>query len=67
MDWKEWFEKMSHIAPKVDHLEYVASNPNVTTVFWEDLYQNFKARYEEERASQTPDWDYSFMDDPNER
>jgi len=47
-DWKEWFEHHEHCSPNVKYIgiDHVATN------YWEQMYQAFKSRMEEEHLSE---------------
>lgn len=43
VDWKWWFEEMSRI-----DLNGKVLGPNTQCIIWEQMYQAFKARYNDE-------------------
>lgn len=49
IDYKTWFERMGRVNPKVENIPTDGSSSIHSTMFWENLYQAFKARYEAEK------------------
>jgi hypothetical protein len=50
-DHKAWFQRMYTVAPSVTIYD---PEQGIGTSFWEDMYQAFKSRYEEETNDRQP-------------